>query len=157
MIKLKRILIIGFIILLIDQVFKALIMSFLNLGESISLIPNFFSITLLFNTGGAFSLFSGNTIFLIVLSFIVIYILYKYFVKDKVINKKNIILYGILFGGICGNLIDRIFRGYVIDYIDFNIFGFNYPVFNFADICIVVSIFMIFIVMYKGDKNEIQS
>ncbi len=157
MIKLKRILIIGFIILLIDQVFKALIMSFLNLGESISLIPNFFSITLLFNTGGAFSLFSGNTIFLIVLSFIVIYILYKYFVKDKVINKKNIILYGILFGGICGNLIDRIFRGYVIDYIDFNIFGFNYPVFNFADICIVVSIFMIFIMMYKGDKNEIQS
>ncbi len=157
MIKLKRILIIGFIILLIDQVFKALIMSFLNLGESISLIPNFFSITLLFNTGGAFSLFSGNTIFLIVLSFIVIYILYKYFIKDKVINKKNIILYGILFGGICGNLIDRIFRGYVIDYIDFNIFGFNYPVFNFADICIVVSIFMIFIVMYKGDKNEIQS
>lgn len=157
MIKLKRILIIGFIILLIDQVFKALIMSFLNLGESISLIPNFFSITLLFNTGGAFSLFSGNTIFLIVLSFIVIYILYKYFIKDKVINKKNIILYGILFGGICGNLIDRIFRGYVIDYIDFNIFGFNYPVFNFADICIVVSIFMIFIMMYKGDKNEIQS
>lgn len=66
------------------------------------------------------------------------------------------IIYGILLGGIIGNLIDRIIYGYVIDYLNFNIFGYNFPVFNFADICIVISIFIIIIEILKGDKNAVQ-
>ncbi len=151
----KRILFIGFLVAFLDQIIKLIIISLLDFGQSIKVIDNFFSISLLGNTGGAFSIFNQHTFFLTMISFITIYILYRWFIKNKEINKINTIIYGILFGGICGNLFDRIFRGYVIDYLDFNIFGYNYPVFNLADICIVLSVLLIIILMYKGDKNGI--
>ena len=53
--------------------------------------------------------------------------------------EKEKYIYSILIAGILGNLIDRIFRGFVIDYIDFRIFGYDMAIFNFADICIVCS------------------
>ncbi len=155
MINLKRILFIGFVVMLLDQIIKIIVTSLLDFGQSITVIHNFFSISLLINTGGAFSIFQQHTLILIVVSLIIIYILYRCFVKAKDINKRDTVIYGILLGGICGNLFDRIFRGYVIDYLDFNIFSYNYPVFNFADICIVLSVFLIVILMYKGDKNDI--
>ena len=58
---------------------------------------------------------------------------------------------------IIGNLIDRIIYGAVVDYLDFNIFGYNFPVFNLADIFIVVSIVFIIFQIIKGDKNEVSS
>ena len=65
----------------------------------------------------------------------------------------NIFTYSMLIGGILGNLIDRIIRGYVIDYLDFNIIGYNFPIFNLADIAIVISAFLLIINMSRGDKN----
>ena len=55
-----------------------------------------------------------------------------------------------ILSGSSGNLIDRIIYGYVIDYLDFNILGYNYPIFNFADMCIVIGIILILIF---GGKN----
>ena len=70
--------------------------------------------------------------------------------------KRNTLLFGLLFGGIIGNLIDRIFYGYVIDFLDFTIFGYDFPVFNFADICIVSGIFLLIIaICKKEDINEV--
>ena len=66
--------------------------------------------------------------------------------------------FSFLYSGILGNLIDRVFRGYVIDFLDFNIFGYDYPVFNFADICIVFGIIlMIIAIIKKEDLNENRS
>ena len=59
-----------------------------------------------------------------------------------------------LIGGIIGNLIDRIIYGYVIDYLDFNIFGYNYPVFNLADSMIVISIILLILFINKGDTYD---
>lgn len=56
-----------------------------------------------------------------------------------------------LLGGILGNLLDRIIYGYVIDYISLNIMGYSFPIFNFADICIVIAILLMIIKTIKGD------
>ena len=56
-----------------------------------------------------------------------------------------------------GNLIDRVVHGQVIDYLDFNILGYDFPVFNLADIAIVVSMILIIILVIKGDKNGVSS
>ena len=57
-------------------------------------------------------------------------------------------------GGITGNLIDRVWHMQVIDYLDFNLFGYSFPIFNLADMLIVISLLMIVIYTLKGDKNE---
>ena len=81
-----------------------------------------------------------------------------YYQTKFVLNNRNILAFGILYGGIIGNLIDRIFYGRVIDFLDFTIFGYDFPVFNFADICIVSGIFLIIIAIYKKeDINEVSS
>ena len=149
----KKIGAIAICFLFIDQFVKFLILSILNVGEGIVVIKNFFSITLLHNTGAAFSILRSNTIFLILVSILAIFLIYLFFIKDKKLSTINIWLYGILLGGILGNLGDRIFRGYVVDYLDFNIF--NFPVFNLADVFIVISVILICISLLRSEKSEI--
>lgn len=125
---------ITFILILIDQIVKYHISTHYLVGASTVIIPKIFNITYAENTGAAFSLLTDNTMLIIIISFILLYVLYKYvFVGDKYNGVKMLIL-----GGILSNLIDRIFRGHVIDYLDFNIFGYSFPIFNIADICIVI-------------------
>lgn len=125
----------------------------MNMGESVSVISNFFSITLIGNTGAAFSIFSSGTFFLIIFSIIVLNVIYFWLIKGKNLNLFEEITYGLLIGGIFGNLIDRIWHRQVIDYLDFNFFGYSFPVFNLADMLIVISLFMVVIYTIKGDKN----
>ena len=61
--------------------------------------------------------------------------------------------FGLLYGGIIGNLIDRMLYGYVIDFLDFKIFNFNYPVFNIADIGIVIGILLLIIAIFKKEDE----
>ncbi len=150
----KKVCILGIIIILIDQMSKIIISSFLSLSESIKVIKNFFYITYVHNYGGAWSLFNNKVTLLVIATLIIIFILIKYMTKFK-INKRNIIGFGLLFGGILGNLIDRVCFGYVKDFLDFKIFGYNYPVFNIADIAIVLGVILLAIAIIKGeDKNE---
>lgn len=145
------------ICVIIDRIIKILCLNNLNIGESISIIPDFFAITLVTNTGAAFSILSSSTIFLIILSILVIGIIYFFFIKGQDLSNFMQIIYGVLLGGIIGNLTDRIIYGYVIDYLNFNILGYHFPVFNFADICIVLTIVIIIIEIIKGDKHAVQS
>ena len=143
--------------ILLDQIIKNLLLIFMNFGQSILVIPNFFNITLIGNTGAAFSILSSNTLLLIIISIVVLNLIYFLFVKDKTLGNFEQISYGLLVGGIIGNLIDRVVHGQVIDYLDFNLFGFNFPVFNLADIAIVVSMVLIAFLIIKGDKNGVSS
>lgn len=153
----KRIFKIVLIIVLFDQLIKNGLLFFMNYGDSYTIINNFFSITLVGNTGAAFSILSSNTILLIIISVIVLNVIYFFFIKGKDLLKLETISYGILLGGIIGNLIDRVIHLQVIDYLDFCFFGYNFPVFNLADIAIVVSMFLIGYQVIKGDKNEVSS
>ena len=68
-----------------------------------------------------------------------------YIYKNRPSNNIEKIGYGMVIGGALGNFIDRIIYGYVIDYIDINLFGWNYPVFNIADMMIVIGVFLLVI------------
>lgn len=143
--------------ILLDQIIKNLFLFFMNFGQSNVVIPNFFSITLIGNTGAAFSILSSNTFLLIIISVVILNLIFFLFIKGKKLMKFEQISYGILVGGIIGNLIDRVVHGQVIDYLDFNLFGFNFPVFNLADVAIVISMILIAFLIIKGDKNGISS
>ena len=140
--------------LFVDQVSKILISIFLHVNDKISILKNFFSIHFIENYGAAWSIFSGKSEFLIVISFVALFIIYRYIYNFKK-NKRNNIAFGLIIGGISGNLIDRIFLGYVRDFLSFTFFGYHYPVFNFADSFIVVGVLLLLIATMKGeDQNE---
>ena len=160
-IKLKKekiLLIIEIIILIIiDQIIKFLVFS--NKQElPIKLINNILNLNYVENFGIAFGMAKGGLIIFIVINVIIIGIIFKYlfFSKEELSKIKAICLTIISAGGIA-NLIDRIFRGYVIDYIDFSQI-INFPVFNFADILIVsgsIGIACIIILeIIKESKND---
>ena len=154
----KKIFLYSLLWLLLDQGSKIVVKSLIELGESVAVIPTFFQLTYVRNTGAAWSIFEGSRVFLILVSFVAIMLIYWFLVKDKKIEKIEEIGYGILLGGILGNLIDRIFLGYVIDFIHFRIINYNFPVFNVADIGIVIGMFIVIFIMLKedfyGDKSR---
>ena len=95
---------------------------------------------------------NGYRLFLIVIAIIEIFLIYNIFIKGKKLNKLDNVVFGMLLGGIIGNLLDRIIYGYVIDFLDFNIFGYDFPIFNLADIVIVVSIGILLYLVARGEK-----
>ena len=149
----KKIGIISLICILIDQIIKIIVSTNIKFTSSINIISNFFRITYLKNYGAAWSILTGDKIFLILVSFIALILIYYFFLKNKKLNNIEEVLYGLLIGGVIGNLIDRIRLGYVIDYLDFNILNYNYPVFNLADSLIVISIIFLVVLNIKDDKN----
>ena len=152
----KKIQSIIFLSLILDQISKIVINTNLKENESIKVIGSFFKLTNVFNEGAAFSLFDGSKVFLIIVSIISILFL-LYMMKDFKDSKLNNIAFGLIYGGILGNLIDRLFLGYVRDFLDFNIFGFHYPVFNLADSFIVIGVITLIIDLIKGEKDGVSS
>lgn len=143
------------ILLFLDQLIKYLIVKNMYLGEEVTIIKNFLNITYVTNNGAAFNILSGNTFFLIILAIIVIIYILK---NIKKIEHQEKIIYEILIAGILGNLIDRIFRGNVIDYIAFKIFGIEMAIFNLADTYIVCSCILLLIMeALKWKKSQLKN
>ena len=139
----KIVLIIGGILLLLDQIIK-----FIVINNNFTVIPGFLSLTYTENTGMAFGLNENNVILVILINIVILGIIIKFLKEniDKIDMVVFISLILILTGGF-GNLIDRIFRGHVIDFIDVNLFDF--PVFNIADIYIIVGAIILVISIVK--------
>ena len=145
----KRFYTIAFSTIILDRVLKILVENFLS-TEKVYIIKNFFYILFVKNTGAAFSSFEGmNILFILVALCALIFIVY--YIKKK--NNYNI-GYALLFGGIIGNLIDRIVYRYVIDFIGFEFGSYSFPIFNIADIAIVIGALF---VLLGSDKNEVSS
>lgn len=141
------------VVLMLDQFIKIIIMKNMELNTKITLIPNFFSLFYVKNTGAAFSIFKNNTLFLIILSVIIVVILDRYIKKEKEFTKLSIFSLGIIMGGIFGNLLDRIIHHSVIDYLSFNIINYSFPIFNLADIGITVGVVLLLIESIRKDKK----
>lgn len=146
--KNKIIYFIGAFILIIDQLTKMFI------DKSMTIIDGFFYINPINNYGAAWSVFNDKTIFLILSSIVILVVLLRYQSYFKM-NIRNKIAFGLLYGGLLGNLLDRIVFGYVRDFLDFIIFGYDYPVFNLADASLVIGMILLVIAILKGeDKVE---
>lgn len=146
------------IIIIFDVISKIFISNILILNKSITIIPNFFYLTYTHNYGGAWSIFDNSTLFITIVSFLIIIGIIYYLFKNKVTKKIEIVGYSLLLGGAIGNLIDRIVYGYVIDFLDFYIFKYDFPIFNIADIGMVVGIILLLVSMilevYKNDNKR---
>ncbi len=147
------------LIVLLDQATKLRVKYFMNIGESISVLGDFFRITFVTNPGAAFSFSLGddsfNRIFFVLFSFIAILVfLYLLFKETRRIPQYA---YAMILGGAIGNLIDRIAYGVVIDFFDFKFFSFimeRWPVFNIADSVIVLAIFLLLIDLFLPQKKK---
>ena len=151
----KKIIIISLIGILLDRISKILVIKNMPLHKSIRIIPKFFYLTHTKNIGAAWSILSGNRILLILIAISVLFLILYYISKDKKITLIESITYGFIISGIIGNLIDRIYFGYVIDFLDFYIFKYDFPIFNIADTLIVLGA-VIYVVsgLKRGDKDE---
>lgn len=149
----KKTILISLITLIIDIISKQLILNNMIEHQSIAIIDNFFSITYAKNTGVAFSFLEGKLPLIIIATAIVILILLKY-IKQSNLNKYETICYGLIIGGGIGNLIDRLIYGYVIDFLDFNIFNYPFPIFNLADTAIVIGIILLLILSIIESRNK---
>ncbi len=130
-------------ILIIDQIIKFFLSHTLNLYDSIKIIPGFFQIFLIKNTGAAFSILKDNTIFIIIITIIFLLFLNYYIIKEENFSKLSILSLGMIIGGVFGNLLDRFIYYGVIDYLSFCIFRYDFPIFNLADISITVGILLV--------------
>lgn len=146
------VLVISAAIVVLDQIFKYLAINNLKSVENIAVIDNLLYFTYLENRGAAFGIFSNQRwLFIIANVLAIILLVYLVFVKkfqSKIFN----ISVALIIGGGVGNLIDRIFLGYVVDYIQISFFP---PVCNFADYCITAgTIILIIWLFFCYDKNK---
>ena len=140
-------LIYSFYIVLIDQISKFTVLNTLGFKRSKAIIPNLLDFNLVKNKGAAFSLFSNSTTLLTIISAFVSSLLIVIILKSKKISYWNSSGISYLLGGTLGNGIDRLLKGYVLDFLE--IVPINFPIFNVADIsiniaiiCFIVDIFL---------------
>ena len=145
--------IISIILLCIDQISKLLVVNLLTKTNSIAIIKNFFYLTYINNDGAAFSILVGKRVLLILIAVLVIVMLIRYIKKNNIQNKLELVSISLIIGGSLGNLIDRVVRGYVIDFLDFKIFNYNFPIFNLADTFIVIGVFILLLKEIRKENN----
>ena len=134
-----RILFASAILVLADQISKFIIRNNMNLYESIVVIPSFFNITYITNDGMAFGInfpFGIYVFTTISIVFTIVLIWYLWTIKDQHIVIRTAV--GLIIAGAIGNLIDRLFFGKVVDFLDFKIGDIHWYVFNFADSYVTV-------------------
>ena len=131
------------VILMLDQATKLYVRNNLPLGLKNEVIPDFFYFTHVENTGAAFDILKNGRYFFIVLTVVICAILVYIMIKNN--HKVLKLSISFILAGAAGNWIDRVFRGRVTDFFDFYIFGYDYPVFNVADICINIGTFIMLI------------
>ncbi len=139
------VLLLGLIVLVLDQLTKQAVRDHLLYGESHPIIEGFFNLVYVRNDGAAWNILSGHGLILILISVAVLVLLLVYrssFLQEQLSHR---ILLGLLIGGIAGNLVDRIRFGWVTDFLDFQFGSYHYPSFNVADssICIAIGLYVI--------------
>ena len=134
-------LLLAVITVVLDQFTKALVLAFLEPYQAVEWAP-FLSCVLVFNTGISFGLFAGETALLrwvlIGLALAVSVLLTSWLYKEKRLRVASAL--GLILGGAIGNVVDRIFRHAVVDFLDFHIGGWHWPAFNLADSAITVGV-----------------
>ena len=141
--KLKHVLI-GIATILIDQITKIAAASSLSSG-SITMIPGFFRFTYAENSGAAWSMLEGKMWFfyiITVIALIAMVMFYRNQADSDELIKVSLVL---MMAGTIGNFIDRLCFQHVRDFLDFTIFGYDFPIFNVADMALCIGVFLIIV------------
>lgn len=142
------------IVVVFDQITKRLILTSMDVNNSIAIIDGIFHITYIQNRGAAFSILQEKTSFLIIMQIIVILVIAVYIIKKRK-SEGKVLLTGLslIMAGGFGNLADRLVYGYVVDFLDFRV----WPIFNVADISVCVGcgllVLYVFILEPKNKKK----
>ncbi|MEE6726993.1 signal peptidase II [Pediococcus acidilactici] len=143
--------IVGLALLVADQVFKLFINQTIPLGEVRSLIPGVLSLTNLRNDGAAWSILAGNQTLFILITILALLVL-----GYLLITQRNYVWYrwglSLMISGTLGNFIDRIRLKYVVDM--FQVEWFNFPIFNIADSCLTIGVFILMIAIIPDKRIE---
>jgi signal peptidase II len=154
--KITRLLLIAGVLVLLDQLTKALIGHYLQPFQSITVIPGFFNLIYIHNPGGAFGFLAGSDpiirkVVFIFVSLMAVGLILWYYMKTPAGFPFLSGAFAMIFGGAIGNLIDRIRIGKVVDFLDFYIGSLHWPAFNVADsaITIGIGIFILHLLLKK--------
>lgn len=155
----KRVAVLAGIIVLFDQLTKLLVLNTLTYGhEEKVIVDGFFKFVHWGNTGAAWSMFHGNNELLAIVSLVALLVLFLYRRHFDTRTWVGQISLGLIFGGIIGNLIDRLFRSHVIDFIYFYLQQrggreVGFPAFNIADMAICSGVGLLFILSWKQETQ----
>jgi len=145
------------VLLAIDRYSKYIIVTNIEYGDRVPVIGDFFYLTNHDNYGAAWGMFQNGRYFFIIMTVIVAIIMIIYMTKTQ--SRFLKLTLSVILGGASGNLIDRIYKGGVTDFLDFHFGSYNFPTFNAADMCVVagtvlLAIYMLFI--YKEPEKKIE-
>jgi len=154
----RRIALIALVVVALDQLTKQIVLRFLGYAQEAVVIPGFFKFVYWGNTGAAWSLFRGNNGLLAGVALIALLVLFlsrHYFDSRTLLSQ---IAFGLIFGGIVGNLIDRLWAGHVIDFIYFYVqqrggTEIGFPAFNVADSAICTGVALVFLITWRSDHK----
>lgn len=147
-------LIVAIVILIIDQLTKKIITATMNIGDSYEVIPHFLNITSHRNNGAAWGILSGRMGFFYIITLIILAVLIIFYIKETKYNAFMQVAISLLFAGALGNFIDRLFNGEVVDFIDTNIFGYDFPIFNIADSSLTIGVIFVIIALVKDATKK---
>lgn len=155
----KKLFLISFFILVLDQVSKELIVRMLSFGQVIEIIPNFFNLTLVYNPGAAFGVFAGlpnpqRNIVLGLVLLLALFVVWHFITKEAKDDKISLYALFSILGGAVGNIIDRFRYDSVVDFLDFYIGNYHWPAFNVADSAISVGVVVLMLRMVLGTRRE---
>lgn len=148
------------VLVALDQLVKIYVHTHFHLGESLSVIPNFFNLTYVRNFGAAFGFLaeshpSFRELFFLSMPPIALVIILGILRGVKDDDTKQILALSSIFGGAIGNYIDRLRFRYVIDFLDFHLYSrWSWPAFNIADMAIVGGVGLLLILMFMENRNK---
>jgi signal peptidase II len=155
----KSLLLLSLPLVLLDQLTKWLIQQNIPYGNEVAIIPGFFSLVHVSNTGAAFSLLQGNNLFFIALATVALLVVLFLLIRDRwQTNPSNRlhwptkVSFALLTAGILGNLIDRLVKGSVVDFLHFYIRQYAWPSFNLADSCICIAAGLLILSSFRKQR-----
>jgi len=140
----------------LDQITKQLVLQLISPYETCIIVPDFFSLVNVTNTGAAFGSFKGNNIFFIVVSIVALLVVLVLLVRRRRLDPWRDLSLALLLAGILGNLTDRLLYGHVIDFLLFNLhvrYADPWPAFNVADSCISIAVVLFIIHSFRKPKS----
>ncbi len=152
----KLILFVSLPLYALDQLTKNLVLRFISPYEARIIVPDFFSLVNVTNTGAAFGSFKGNNVFFILISIIALVVVTILLVRPRLCDAWRDLSLALLLTGILGNLTDRLLYGHVIDFLLFNLhvrYADPWPAFNVADSCISIAVVLFIIHSFWKQKS----